>query len=86
MLWSHQTAYWPTILYGFMEMRRTSGAYFWQLPNRSRHFDVFDIGVPNEDCDAITFPNFVVEFCAGHTLDNCSVRIERGQPSSPRLD
>jgi hypothetical protein len=52
---------------------------------QSRHFDVFDIGVPNEDCDAIPFPYFVVKFCAGHTFDDCSVCIERGQPSPSRL-
>jgi hypothetical protein len=52
---------------------------------RSSSFDAFDIGVPDKDCDAIPFPHFVVEFCARHTLDDCSVRIERSQASFTRL-
>ena len=56
------------------------------LASRARHpayscrFDVFYIGVPHEDCDAIPFPHFVIEFCARHMLNDGSVRIERSQP------
>ena len=56
------------------------------LSSRARHpayscrFDVFYIGVPHEDCDAIPFPHFVIEFCARHMLNNGSVRIEPSQP------
>jgi hypothetical protein len=53
---------------------------FGRASDRSCRFDVVDIGVPNENCYAIPFPYFVVEFCARRMFNDCSVRVERSQP------